>query len=230
MTEKMPIRSDNAAAYVDQEALDIANPAPPAKAPRAVEVDAGHGDWNLRSSKVRLARPILRDFVWLGPDEKCVDCLKRGKEDSSHSFHIRASKVNGRWTGPEADHYRQLLDSGCLRNTAQNEKYKADVTARALLLGIEPSSRCSMCGVAIEQNEFGEFAPMGENHHRNGLPELREQDVEHLRKVWARDLQGGEVGARRREEEVRRQDSDELKKLNVGIDRLVQILEKSGEK
>lgn len=207
-----PIRTDNASAYIDEEALDIANPAPPAKAARAVEVDDYQGAWNGRSSKVRLARPILRDFVWIGPNEPCVDCLKRNKTDETHSFHIRASKVAGRWEGPEADHYRQLLDGGCLASTPQNEKYKADVAARALLLGIEPSSRCSLCGSQIEQDSFGTWAPACPNGHRNGLLELRERSVDDMRKVWKHDLEGGEVGAKKREIESRHQDTEDLKR------------------
>jgi hypothetical protein len=220
----------------DVEELDSANPPPTPDAEVLVETpDADHYDG--RSSKVSLAFPILHgdariDFLGIvGPNEACIHCAQKGRRDFSHQLHLRCSKDKaGEWHGPDASLLRDLRELGHLRGTPEANARAEKNAEQARVLGVEKSSRCSMCGQLIDRNpETGELSALCPEGHRNGLSELKTITAADLRQQWNRELANGQEGAKKIEMALRREEAAALREavqegMSAGNAALVEVI------
>jgi hypothetical protein len=128
--------------------------------------------------------------------------------------------------GPEADHYRALVAGGLIRNTPQAaERIQREIEI-ANIRGVTPSDRCTNCKEPIERNAAGELSPIcARCGVRNGLPELKPRTTAEVRRLWARDLAGGENAVRQRELDARRDEVGQLREaVKEGNRELVEAL------
>jgi len=97
--------------------------------------------WSGRKTRIKLQFPILRGTVdkpagrFLDGSSDCMDCGQGG----GHQFHASASRVDGRWIGPEGDHLRLLEEGGWLRGTRQSRDRADRQRRRDELVGPEAS-------------------------------------------------------------------------------------------
>jgi hypothetical protein len=175
--------------------------------------------WDERSTRITLARPIMRHHRIIGPGHKCLDCCfadegrgerqlrhraERGRcltcevpdaqcAARTHHFHVQASQSRdgSRWLGPEADHVLQLIAAGVVEGT----RAKLDRDRR-------------QTATEVGRNVHGELVtdPDG-NVVMRPMPELAEPSTEDVTRTWERTLAGGPAEVRRRErQEARRAD------------------------
>jgi hypothetical protein len=223
--------------YQDAEALEDLSPPPRPEYNPAPESERQDDGWTGRSSKFAIAegRTLVRNQEVLGYRYECQDCRRAGKstpghEIRDHQFHLRTSKVNGRQVGPDADHLAALKSDGFVKGSPEAFEWAQTMQARYALLGVEPESTCRNCRADLRAEDGSYLLQCPSCRVKNGQPELKAESTEVVARRWARDLAGGPEAVVAREAELRRQDSDELKKLNVGIDRLVKLLGQAGEK
>jgi hypothetical protein len=229
MTEKMPIRTDSAAGYLDPPELDDAF-TPPAPPPDRVVDERPDDGWNKRASKFAIAfgRTIVRGGpggpVVLGHRDECCDCLLRGRSERGHQFHIQCSRLTkgGPMVGPESAHWLDLLEGGLVAGSPQATEWQSNMGLRMATLGVAPEAFCRNCRRDLRQPDSS-FAPVcSECHIRNGMSEILPMTTSQVAKVWAHDLRGGQEAITARENELLRND------IKVFADAAAGAFEKGG--
>jgi hypothetical protein len=201
---------------VVQPELDDLNPPQPVEQineiePREDDVWVAAGR---RSGKVSLApgATVIRDHRVVGAGEPCIEPGCAAKNRTDHQFHLRVTKVGGKFHGPDASHLEDLIAGGWIKNTPESfERIQKEIEV-GQIRGVTPTDRCPMCKAAVGRNEkTGELLPVCPEGHRTYLPELAPRSTAQIRRQWARDLQGGPEAVKRREEEARRDESKLLR-------------------
>jgi hypothetical protein len=124
--------------------------------------------WNGRSTRIKLAHPLVRNHTITGPGEPCMDCGAEG-----HQLHVRASRNQGRsrWLGPESEHVQALQDLGMIAGTPE-EKARA---ARQAEIDLKRGTQ-------------------GSPDRPDGFPEYKELTTARLKSQWRDVLKNGVEG------------------------------------
>lgn len=177
MTKKSPV------ANVELVDFPVEAPKPKGTTKRA------QPEWDGRSTKVPLFRPLIRDNVTTGPDERCIDCRRDGIEDPSHQFHLRCSKdASGQWVGPDADHMRELIGTVQVEYAINKDGSKGEQIRAYIKGGVVAGTdveRAYMASRRYERELMGHQYDMGSG-------ELGQWTVEDLRAAMKSEL--GEDG------------------------------------
>ena len=149
-------------------------------------VEKAEVEWNGKSTKVRLCRPVTRDLRPTGPGEKCID----GCDTTDHQFHIRASKDSaGKWHGPEADHFQDLIGLGVIANTTEAQERTERQRRRDEMVG--PTASPEMTLEDQRHKWKFELTADGRRVNTNIESGLRRDEAEALRTAVREGLREG---------------------------------------
>lgn len=170
--------------------------------------------WNGRSGKVSIAEncgTVIRNHQVTGYQTRCIEpgCQRPGGATREHQFHLRVSKgADGVFVGPDQEHYNALLRAGLIKGSQESLELLGRIALRMQVLGVAPESTCRNpnCGKDLRRTDGrpGFLAVCPHCASRNGLPELAVPSVTAVKKLWHRDLAGGQEAVSAREQDMLR--------------------------
>jgi len=138
--------------------------------------------WSGRKTKIRLQFPVLRGNVdspagrFIDSTTACIDC---SEPTNQHQFHANASRVDGRWIGPEGDHIQTLQGGGWLAGTAEATERAQRQRRRDEQVGPEASLVLS----ATDLERLWKFELKGGRVDTEIESSMRREEAEQLRRA-----------------------------------------------